>query len=298
MSTREAEINSAATAILEEMISDLILSTAISAHREIKRGLVLCGTCNTFCRSHNVLELSSSSASSSSLRVPSIEAGSSTSRSNSPQPPSAESRVAGYLVGPEKGTGGATGIGSGSGRMDGSGNVFFDCLVCSRPIASNRYAPHLSSCLGFNGGRRGAARSAANKARLGAHDRSSPSPYTGDSDGESTASRRKKNGLNGNGKRGKSPTKLGGLGKKSKTTSGTSTPIPSSRPALPPSKLGRTPTVSTASPVLAPSQTSTASRKTLPGIDVPIEIDADGDEYVPPIEVLDDDSSEGADDDY
>jgi len=45
-----------------------------------------------------------------------------------------ESRTAGYTVGPEKGTGGASGIASGSGRMDGNGNVFFDCLVCGRAV--------------------------------------------------------------------------------------------------------------------------------------------------------------------
>lgn len=43
-------------------------------------------------------------------------------------------RTAGYAVGPEKGTGGATGIGSGSGRMEG-GNVFFNCLVCGKPVS-------------------------------------------------------------------------------------------------------------------------------------------------------------------
>lgn len=70
------------------------------------------------------------------------------SRTSSPQPshPTAlgihsngeSSRHGGHAVGPEKGTGGNTGIGSGSGRMDASGNVFFDCLVCSRAVSRRR----------------------------------------------------------------------------------------------------------------------------------------------------------------
>ena len=64
------------------------------------------------------------------------------SRTTSPQPPGAgpssassqDGRSGGYQTGPEKGTGGSTGIGSGSGRLDASGNIFFDCLVCGRAV--------------------------------------------------------------------------------------------------------------------------------------------------------------------
>ncbi|KAG6885939.1 hypothetical protein C0993_007441 [Termitomyces sp. T159_Od127] len=38
------------------------------------------------------------------------------------------------------------------------GNLYLECVNCSRQIASNRYAPHLTSCLGLNTARRGAAR--------------------------------------------------------------------------------------------------------------------------------------------
>ncbi|EJT49660.1 hypothetical protein A1Q2_08436 [Trichosporon asahii var. asahii CBS 8904] len=142
------------------------------------------------------------------------------------------SRSNGYAVGPEKGTGGGTGIASGSGRVDSSGNAFFDCLVCGRSITSNRYAPHLASCLGLSGStRRGASRMAAAKARLGT-DRASPSPYLAseDSDAESVSSKRRKL----NGKRAASPQKPTFKKKLQGHTSG-------SAPPRMPSKLGRPP---------------------------------------------------------
>ena len=64
-----------------------------------------------------------------------------------------------------------------------NGTVYFECTVCKREvrymdnqrnccnlpldfqIASNRYAPHLSGCMGLSNTRRGAARNANNKAR-------------------------------------------------------------------------------------------------------------------------------------
>ncbi|WVQ96149.1 hypothetical protein IAU59_003252 [Kwoniella sp. CBS 9459] len=307
--SRSSEISAVASAILDEMIGDLVLSTAMAAHREIKRGRVVCGTCGTKCRAHLPLPPPTLQQSSAAP-----------SRTSSPQPPLSTdgsqppSRAGGYPVGPERGTGGSTGIGSGSGRVDAGGNVFFECLVCSRQIASNRYAPHLSSCLGLNGStRRGAARSAAAKARLGSNnDRSSPSPYTagngsenGDwgSDGDSVSGSKKRKMMNGSAKRGRSPSKVP-MSKKAKlgSTSGTATPTPSfPRQALPPSKLGRpptnrptpsSPTSTNSSPVKpAGGNGGTTGRKTLPGASQP--------ESVPVQETVPgDESSEGADDDY
>ncbi|KAG8859129.1 hypothetical protein FRB96_004699 [Tulasnella sp. 330] len=55
--------------------------------------------------------------------------------------------------------------------------ILIDCLNCPRSIASNRFAPHLSSCLGLgNGTRRGAARGTAGKAKLIAEGSRSNSP--------------------------------------------------------------------------------------------------------------------------
>ncbi|WVW86724.1 hypothetical protein I302_108778 [Kwoniella bestiolae CBS 10118] len=316
---RNTELKIASNVILEEMINDLILSTAMAAHREIKRGRVVCGTCGTKCRAHLPLPpptLPTSSSSSSMTLLPNASAP--PSRYPSPQPsigPDGQPipRTGGYTVGPEKGTGGSTGIGSGSGRVDGNGNTFFECLVCARSVASNRYAPHLSSCLGLNGStRRGAARSAAVKARLGNNDRSSPSPYVNKGDtgsdngdwergsegGDSVGGKKKKKMLNGaspavtpsssaNAKRNKSPIKGASIPKKSKIggtsstpNSGSATPTPSFRQALPPSKLGRPPTNRPTDPSQSPGSSPEKSiisitssghsggmmgKKTLPG---------------------------------
>ncbi|TYJ57840.1 hypothetical protein B9479_001450 [Cryptococcus floricola] len=316
------EIRAVASSMFDEMLDDLILTTAISAHREIKRGRAICGTCGT--KSHVPVLPSNLASSSSSVQVSRAEGSGSSSRAQTPQLASEPGgRTGGYAVGPEKGTGGATGIGSGSGRMDSNGNAFFDCLVCSRPIASNRYAPHLAKCLNLGGStRRVAARSAAVKARLGTgHDRSSPSPYLGSdggewtSDADSTSSRKKKT-ANGTGKRNISPTKPAPKTKKAKLASAPTTPASTPqfpRQALPPSKLGRPPTnrqpTFNSSPVSSPEKSviSVASSstggggggggggmtglKTLPGVRI------DDSEFLPDA-AAGDDSSEAADDDY
>ncbi|KAK1923731.1 hypothetical protein DB88DRAFT_492235 [Papiliotrema laurentii] len=319
MPDRSAEIKAAVRSIYDDMLANFVLDVAIATHRDYKRSRTVCGTCGTNCRSHLPIPPPPFSLHpAAAVRGDSSSAA--PSRTASPQPQaqsSQEGRAGGYTAGPEKGTGGSTGIGSGSGRVDSSGNAFFDCLVCGRAIASTRYAPHLSSCLGLNGStRRGAARSAAAKARLGANDRSSPSPYlqseNGDSDADSSSGKKSKKTSNANGKRGRSPSKPPSvLGKKSKFSSGTATPTPSiGRPALPPSKLGRPP--KNRSPAQPPSPISVSSpdysivssqdtggmigRKTLPTsmYDQPIIVDdqdAPGEEYVPG-----DESSEGPDD--
>ncbi|WVQ79397.1 hypothetical protein IAT38_001494 [Cryptococcus sp. DSM 104549] len=349
MPNKSEEIRAAANMILSEMIDDLVLTTAIAAHREIKRGRVTCGTCGTRCRCHTpVLPsnlASTSSSGASTLLVPQSNGdnpGSSVASSRAATPSLASDsqggRSGGYLVGPEKGTGGSTGIGSGSGRIDGSGNAFFDCLVCSRPISSNRYAPHLARCLGFGGStRRTAARSAAAKVRMGTNDRSSPSPYVGTgsengdwgSDADSVTGSKKKKAANGSAKRTGSPTKAVPKGKKAKigSVSGSATPTPQfPRQALPPSKLGRPPTnrqptTVLSSPASSPEKSvfSVASSstggggnggmtgaKTLPGMSAAggfsamgsYNGSAEGDSEVLPEIVLGDDSSEGGDDDY
>ncbi|KIR34542.1 hypothetical protein I352_02791 [Cryptococcus deuterogattii MMRL2647] len=310
MPDKKEEIRSVAKTILHEMLDDLILTTTISAHREVKRGRVICGTCGTRCRSHLPLLTNNVANCSKSLHT-SADGSENSSRAQTPQCVSETGgRSSGYTVGPEKGTGGSTGVGSGSGKIDGSGNAFFDCLVCSRPIASNRYAPHLAKCLGLNGStRRVAARSAAVKARLGTgHDRSSPSPYlatgseNGDwgSDADSAGSNKRKKIQNNPTKRNGSPNKLVTKGKKAKRGSSSATPTPQfPRQALPPSKLGRPPTnrqTTQSSPVSSPEKSvisvsssggGVTGSKTLPGAR----------NTLPEI-VLGDESSEEADDDY
>ncbi|KAI9633000.1 uncharacterized protein MKK02DRAFT_40380 [Dioszegia hungarica] len=319
------EIAEAASSLFDEMLRDLVQSITISAHREIKRGRVVCGVCGTKCRSHNPLSSTHLTAPSSQTTAPASRAPSPLPSSSSNTSGTLEGRSGGYTTGPEKGTGGSTGIGSGSGRMDASGNVFFACLVCDRQVVSSRYAPHLSGCLGFNGStRRTASRSAATaaaaaaKARLGPGSERGVSPYVpsegGDSDDGSPGGSLGKKGkmLSGNGgtKRGPSPKKPGPM-KKARMGSSGGTPSPLPRTTLPPSKLGRPPTTNSAadpsvsygSPSPGRSVASladsggrgyttlskTAGRKTLPGMSVSGDLHV---AYVP------DDDSDGEVDDY
>ncbi|CED82049.1 Transport protein particle (TRAPP) complex subunit [Phaffia rhodozyma] len=46
-----------------------------------------------------------------------------------------------------------------------SGNVFYNCINCNRPTVSNRYAPHLSKCLGLGQNRRATTGRAATAQR-------------------------------------------------------------------------------------------------------------------------------------
>ncbi|KAF8505110.1 hypothetical protein BU17DRAFT_71496 [Hysterangium stoloniferum] len=60
------------------------------------------------------------------------------------------------------------------------GNIYFECTNCQKRIASNRYAPHLSGCLGIGTGfRRGDARNASAKGELGAEVDRGGSPFPG-----------------------------------------------------------------------------------------------------------------------
>ncbi|KAF9036476.1 hypothetical protein BDZ89DRAFT_462750 [Hymenopellis radicata] len=43
-------------------------------------------------------------------------------------------------------------------KSDSNGNIFLDCTVCSNKIASNRYAAHLTTCMGLSTSRRSGAR--------------------------------------------------------------------------------------------------------------------------------------------
>lgn len=68
-----------------------------------------------------------------------------------------------------------------TGKDKTDGNIYFECTNCQKKIASNRYAPHLSGCLGIGtGSRRGAARNASAKNRLGPELERGASPAVSD----------------------------------------------------------------------------------------------------------------------
>ncbi|KAI0082252.1 hypothetical protein K474DRAFT_1768022 [Panus rudis PR-1116 ss-1] len=148
---RDEALAELSSRIFSSMLEDIILDIALKSHQEIARAKTLCPTCHTYC---------------GDVHVP--------NPSNAGQPTASSSRQS-----PKEGdnthnndTGQSTPI-NGNGKSDG--NIYFECEICKRSIASNRYAPHLSSCLGLN--RRGAARNATTKTKLAAEAGRSVSPY-------------------------------------------------------------------------------------------------------------------------
>ncbi|KAI5453112.1 hypothetical protein NCC49_006141 [Naganishia albida] len=186
------------------MLMDLTTTLTINAHQEILRSRSVCARCNTRCRDRSQLP-------TTNLLLPTTEA---KSRSATPSLASEVQNV-GFNA-----QGNLVPGAQGGGLSVRGGIIFFDCLVCTRPIASNRYAPHLASCLGLTGAsRRGTSRAAAvngiQKSRLNS-DRSTPSPYVDfDSEGSDVGSTGtggggRKGNKNANGKRqNNSPAKNG-----------------------------------------------------------------------------------------
>ncbi|GHJ87531.1 hypothetical protein NliqN6_3933 [Naganishia liquefaciens] len=197
-----------ATMTLDAMLMDLATTLIIDAQQERLRSRSICARCNTRCRDRSQLPSSSD--------LQSISGAGDVPESRSATPSTGAGPAIGFnsqgnLVPGGQATGGMT---------IKNGVVFFDCLVCSRAIASNRYAPHLASCLGLTGAsRRGTSRAAAvngiQKNKL-ASERSTPSPYIDfDSEGSDAGSTgtggggTRKGTKNGNGKRTNSPARSG-----------------------------------------------------------------------------------------
>jgi len=67
------------------------------------------------------------------------------------------------------------------------GTVLLDCVGCGRATSSNRYASHLSACIGIGTGtRRAAPRNATSKSKLGSDAGRSASPYPGSENGNAS----------------------------------------------------------------------------------------------------------------
>jgi len=137
------------------MLDDIMMDVVLKAHQEVARSRTVCSICHTRCGEIHLPGTSSGSqqpmASSSSHQSPGSHEGE---------------------------TGTNTPV---NGKSDGT--VYFECENCRRQIASNRYAPHLSSCLGLGNSRRGAVRNAATKTKLSSEAGRSASPYMGSDQG-------------------------------------------------------------------------------------------------------------------
>jgi len=150
-SEREELIAGLATRLFSAMLDDLVMDAALQGHHETARGRVPCQICRTrCCTGHG----SSGSALPQVQDVGSIEASSSAGKT----PTTIK-----------------------------DGNILFECTVCKRQIASNRYAPHLSSCMGIGTGvRRGAARATNLKSKIPIDPGRSTSPYLGSENGNNS----------------------------------------------------------------------------------------------------------------
>jgi hypothetical protein len=157
-SEREDVISALASTIFSAMLDDIVLDTALQSHHEVTRSRAICHVCNTHCGLGHV-------------PGPSNYVPQAVPPPSRPSTPAAESKT----------TNGSLGTGTSTPTsVKADGTIYLNCVNCSRPFASNRYALHLSSCLGIGTGtRRGAARSIHTKPNNSSEGGRSASPSEG-----------------------------------------------------------------------------------------------------------------------
>lgn len=156
-SERDEVISKLTAMTLSAMISELVMDAALQAHYEVQKLNALCDICHTRCGTAH--------ASSSTGPV----------NPTSPRPPSPS--IEGKQSTP---TGSVSGASTGPANGKSDGTIYFECLGCKRQIASSRYAPHLSSCVGAGiGNRRSGSRNPITKSKSGGDKGRSESPYLG-----------------------------------------------------------------------------------------------------------------------
>ncbi|KAH9937464.1 uncharacterized protein B0H18DRAFT_970762, partial [Fomitopsis serialis] len=154
---RDEALSDIADRIFSAMVDDALMDVVLESHQAIARSRKVCDICHTYCGQVHVPGASGSTtqASPSKVATPSEDV-----RTNSPA-----------------GTGTSTPT---NGKTNG--NVIMECVNCDRQVASNRYAAHLADCMGLST-RRGAARNASHKAKIGSDAGRSASPFMGTEDG-------------------------------------------------------------------------------------------------------------------
>jgi len=133
------------------------MDVVIESHQAIARSRSICHVCHTRCGLVHLPGQASgtSQGAGSSSRLPT---------------PSEEARAAETYSPAGTGTNTPT-----NGKA--GGNVLLECVNCKRQMASNRYASHLSDCMGLSNSRRGATRNATAKTKLASEAGRSASPY-------------------------------------------------------------------------------------------------------------------------
>ncbi|KAF8807211.1 hypothetical protein BYT27DRAFT_7137717 [Phlegmacium glaucopus] len=144
-SERDEILTTLTSRIFSAMLDELVMDATLQSHLEVTRGRTLCSACNTHCGSIHVPGNNGSSQPSAPVPI----------ASSADTPSSASSND----VVPKAHHNGTLGTGTSTPTsVKADGTVFFECVSCSRQIASNRYAPHLSACMGLSTARRGAVR--------------------------------------------------------------------------------------------------------------------------------------------
>ncbi|KAI0005465.1 hypothetical protein BJV74DRAFT_804578 [Russula compacta] len=143
---RDDSLDTLASRLFAAMLDDIAVDVALQSHQEVARSRRKCDVCHT----HRAATTSQSTLPSSRPGTPPRDAGTP-----------------------------ATGTPNGS-SVNKDGTVLLDCVGCGRAMASNRYASHLSGCIGIGTGtRRAAARNATSKSKLengNASDNAPPPP--------------------------------------------------------------------------------------------------------------------------
>ncbi|KAF8735762.1 hypothetical protein AX14_001545 [Amanita brunnescens Koide BX004] len=135
-SEREDAISALAARILRAMVDDLAMDATLQSHQEISRSRAVCDICHTRCQAVHV-------PGPSNIVPP--------SRADTPL--STDVKLTAEME---------TGTPTPSAGPKSDGTNLLECVNCGRQIAPNRYAPHLSKCMGLATARRGAVRTNAN----------------------------------------------------------------------------------------------------------------------------------------
>ncbi|KAH9964471.1 hypothetical protein BC827DRAFT_1187339 [Russula dissimulans] len=154
---RDDALNTLASRLFAAMLDDIVVDVALQSHQEIARSRRKCEVCHTYCRQVHT-PASSSTATASQSTLPG---------SRQATPP--------------------RDVGTPNGSVNKDGTVILECVACGAPMASNRYASHLSRCIGIGTGtRRVAARGATSRSKLGSDAGRSASPYPGSENGNAS----------------------------------------------------------------------------------------------------------------
>lgn len=163
---RDDALDTLASKLFEALLDDIVVDVALQSQQEVARNRRKCDVCHTHCRQ---------------VHTPTLPSATMTATAS-------QSTLAGSRPGtPPRDAGTPSVVGTPNGGMNKDGTVLLDCVGCGRPMASNRYASHLSGCIGIGTGtRRAAVRNATSKSKLGSDAGRSVSPYPGSENGNAS----------------------------------------------------------------------------------------------------------------